>query len=149
MRGGGGISVQIIGLSNSLELAGHLEDATRKLKEDVAEGVVDRIRGYIRSQSGELAGSWEGKVQGQNAVIRSQGVAYAKASVAGAYITPKRRRVLRFADGSFHRQARLTPGAYMGSPGSRKSYVDAAFQHFSEITGDVFRKHFGGLGGLG
>ena len=38
---------------------------------------------------------------------------YAKAQEKGAYIVPKRRRALKFADGTFRMQARLRPKRYL------------------------------------
>jgi hypothetical protein len=107
------------------------------------------VRSNIRSKSGKLAQSWHGVVhRGGNAAVVSAGVAYARASVTGAYMTPKKkagRRGLKLADGRFRIWSRIAAGAWTGNPRSTRSYVNIAFESFPAVTAAAFSLHFSNL----
>jgi hypothetical protein len=143
----GALDVHVRGISSALELPGKIERARRKFKLAVGEGLVFEIRQHIHSRSGRLSESWKAAVTATGSpVVRSRGVEYAKASVGGAFIQPKKKQALHFADGRFARRVRLNPGAYIGRPSDRKtSYVHLAFAEFKTITNAAWHACFGDL----
>ena len=137
------LEARINHLERSLKLYGRLERAGKKAKLDVAEAVRDEIRGEIHSRSGQLAASWEGVVVAGDPIVRSTGLARAKASVAGAYIRPRRRRALRLADGRVRRgPIRIRPGAWIGRPRSKQSYVDVVLKRAPDVIERVLERRF-------
>jgi hypothetical protein len=139
--------VHVKGLGSALEIPAKLERSRVAFKLSVGEGLVEEIRHNIRSRSGKLAASWQARHVRGAILLQSKGVLYARASVGGAFLVPKNKRALAFADGTVRMRARLNPGAYIGRPNDRRtSYVTLAFHRYHEITRAAWLLHFGKLG---
>jgi hypothetical protein len=142
------IDISVRGVGSVLRLPEKIERSRRFFQTTVGESLVFEIRRNIHSRSGRLSASWHAALlAGGGLAIRSEGTEYARASVRGAYINPKNKRALAFADGRFRNFARLNPGHYIGRPKDRRtSYVTLAFDQFRVITRAAWHLHFGELG---
>jgi hypothetical protein len=129
------------------QIGRRLSRAEMELFRRCGEGLVEEVRSNIRSRSGALARSWRWRRNGGWIELRTSS-RYGRASVKGAYIKPKRKKVLAFRVAGqtvFARAVRLTPGSYVGNPGGHEGYLDEAVKEFGPIVRDAFGKSYGSL----
>lgn len=134
MARGSSFSISLSGLSEAAEIPGWIDRAQRAMLDEIAQELAEAIGDA--SGSGTIAASFRGRaLSSTKAIVESRGTAFAKARDRGAYITPKSGKVLRFADGSFRRFARLTPHNYVKKGMRRRRAIgDAAFaRHFGNL----------------
>lgn len=123
------VSIDVDGLGGLERTGDALDRLPRRFIENLTADLAASIRSKIRSRSGRLAADWRGRAETDRlGFVETTGTRYGKASVRGAYLRPRRGRVLAFRDESgrmvFRRWIRLAPGNYIGRPGDRRnSYV--------------------------
>jgi hypothetical protein len=131
---GSSFSITLKGLSEAGKIPGWIDIAQRAMLEQIAEELAEAIGEASGSKT--IAASFRGRaLSSTKALVESRGTAFAKARDRGAYITPKGGKVLRFADGSFRRVARLTP----------HNYVKRGMRQRRKIGDAAFARHFGDL----
>lgn len=131
-------SVKMVGLSEAAQIPGWLDHGQRAMLEEI----VNELAGAIGDASGssQIRASFRGRaISSTKGIVESRGTKFAKARDRGAYITPRSGKVLRFADGSFRRVARLTPHKYVAKGmRKRRAIADAAFaRHFGDLKGNA------------
>lgn len=131
-------SIELKGLEEASKIPGWLDVAQQQMLEEVTRELAEAIG--EASGSSRIAASFRGRaLSSTRGIVESRGTAFAKARDRGAYITPKRGSVLRFADGSFRSFARLKPHRYVAK-GMRKR---------RQIGEEAFGHRFGNLKGNG
>jgi hypothetical protein len=135
---GSSFSIKLTGLSEAAQIPDWLERGQRAMLEEIAEELAEAIGDA--SGSSQIRASFRGRaISSTKAIVESRGTKFAKARDRGAYITPRNGKVIRFADGSFRRVARLTPHKYVAKGmRKRRAIGDAAFaRHFGDLKGNA------------
>lgn len=131
-------SIKLSGLAEAGKIPDWIDHAQRAMLDDVCDELASAIGDA--SGSSRIAGAARGRsLSSTKGVVGVYGVVFAKARDRGAYITPKRGKVLRFADGSFRTVARLKPHNYVKKGlRKRRTIGEAAFQrHFDNLKGEA------------
>jgi hypothetical protein len=110
-----------------------VEEVTRRTAEQARENV---------GHEGRLSRSIEGRVTGDATGEVVATAPHAKAQEEGAYIVPRKGRMLRFRD-SRTGETVFTRGPVRLKP---KRYMKRAAKQSKSFVNDAVRKHFGGLG---
>lgn len=133
-RSASSYSVKIEGLEEASKIPGWLDNAQRAMLDEVSQELAEAVG--EASGSRRIAASFRGRaLTSTRGIVESRGTAFAKARDRGAYITPRRGSVLRFADGGFARFARLKPHRYVAKGmRKRRAITEAAFErHYADI----------------